>query len=271
MELCPLCGGSRPRRTGHNLPSALCERRAQQPWTPPGEYPSAGPLAHLKDIWHAAAPTVDFLSPDIYDSGFTDWVGQYALPDNPLFIPEVRRDDRNGAQAYYVLGHHDAIGISPFSIENGSDNASAPMVAAYATLREAMPLIARYRGTDAMDAVMLTADAPEQVLTDGNTRITLSHYFTLPWDPRATNGTPWPDKAAILIKTSPDEYVLIGSGVVAKFEDASEVKAPTGKLGEDGFLDTRADRVADNSENTTPGSAWALHEWKRWLSPPTAP
>ncbi|MFS6554922.1 hypothetical protein VPJ68_05425, partial [Parabacteroides distasonis] len=22
----------------------------------PGEYPSAGPLAHLKDIWHAAAP-----------------------------------------------------------------------------------------------------------------------------------------------------------------------------------------------------------------------
>ena len=42
----------------------------------PGEYPSAGPLAHLKDIWHAAAPTVDFLSPDIYDSGFTDWVGQ---------------------------------------------------------------------------------------------------------------------------------------------------------------------------------------------------
>ena len=213
----------------------------------PGEYPSAGPLAHLKDIWHAAAPTVDFLSPDIYDSGFTDWVGQYALPDNPLFIPEVRRDDRNGAQAYYVLGHHDAIGISPFSIENGSDNASAPMVAAYATLREAMPLIARYRGTDAMDAVMLTADAPEQVLTDGNTRITLSHYFTLPWDPRATNGTPWPDKAAILIKTSPDEYVLIGSGVVAKFEDESEVKAPTGKLGEDGFLDTGADRVADNS------------------------
>lgn len=55
----------------------------------PGEYPSAGPLAHLKDIWHAAAPSLDFLSPDIYDSGFAGWVAQYALPDNTLFIPGV--------------------------------------------------------------------------------------------------------------------------------------------------------------------------------------
>jgi hypothetical protein len=31
----------------------------------PGQYPSAGPLPHLFDIWRAAAPQVDFLSPDI--------------------------------------------------------------------------------------------------------------------------------------------------------------------------------------------------------------
>ena len=39
----------------------------------PGEYPSAGPLAHLKDVWHCAAPSIDLLAPDIYDTGFKGW------------------------------------------------------------------------------------------------------------------------------------------------------------------------------------------------------
>ncbi len=209
----------------------------------PGEYPSAGPLAHLKDIWHAAAPTIDFLSPDIYDSGFADWVAQYALPDNVLFIPEVRREDANGAQAYYVTGHHDAIGISPFSIENGSLAALPSLVAAYATLAEATPVIARHRGTDAMDGVLLTPENPTTEIVDGDTRITLSHFFTLPWDPRATDGSRWPDKGAILIRLAPADYLLIGSGVVAKFEHIDENAPAAAALGEDGFLNSGDDRA----------------------------
>ncbi|MDE6287098.1 MAG: DUF5597 domain-containing protein [Muribaculaceae bacterium] len=210
----------------------------------PGEYPSAGPLAHLKDIWHAAAPTVDFLSPDIYDSGFTDWVAQYALPDNVLFIPEVRRENANGAQAYYVTGRHDAIGISPFSIENGSVATLPSLVSAYATISQATPVITRYRGTDAMDGVLLTPENPSVEIVDGDTRITLSHFFTLPWDPRATDGSRWPDKGAILIRLAPHDYLLIGSGTVAKFEHVAEsASAPAASLGEDGFLNSGADRT----------------------------
>ena len=37
-----------------------------RPGYPPGRYPSAGPLPHLMDVWRAAAPAIDFLSPDIY-------------------------------------------------------------------------------------------------------------------------------------------------------------------------------------------------------------
>lgn len=40
----------------------------------PGEYPSGGPLTHLIDIWHAAAPAIDVLGVDIYDKGYEDWV-----------------------------------------------------------------------------------------------------------------------------------------------------------------------------------------------------
>ena len=56
----------------------------------PGEYPSAGPLAHLIDIWHCGAPGIDLLAPDLYDNGFTDWVAKYKLHNNPLFIPEIK-------------------------------------------------------------------------------------------------------------------------------------------------------------------------------------
>ena len=37
-----------------------------RPGYQPGQYPSAGPLPHLMDVWRAGAPTIDFLAPDIY-------------------------------------------------------------------------------------------------------------------------------------------------------------------------------------------------------------
>lgn len=207
----------------------------------PGEYPSAGPLAHIKDIWHAAAPTIDFLSPDLYDKGFTDWVAKYALPDNILFIPEIRQGNMNAAQALYVFGEHDAIGLSPFSIENGSDAPEAPNVKGYAMISELMPLILKNQGNHTMRGLYFDKDSVTRVVNDGKLRITASHYFTLPWDPRATDGSAWPETGAILIRTAPDEYIFAGCGTVVKFEHESET-AMRQMLGEDGFLDSGADR-----------------------------
>lgn len=55
----------------------------------PGQYPSAGPLAHLIDLWHAGAPQLEMLAPDIYDTGFKGWAKQYALPNNRLLFLKV--------------------------------------------------------------------------------------------------------------------------------------------------------------------------------------
>lgn len=207
----------------------------------PGEYPSAGPLAHLKDIWHAAAPTLDLIAPDLYDKGFTDWVAKYALPDNILFIPEIRQGNMNAAQALYVFGEYDAIGLSPFSIENGNDAPEAPNVKGYAMISELMPLILKNQGKHTMRGLYFDKDSVTRVINDGKLRITASHYFTLPWDPRATDGSEWPETGAILIRTAPDEYIFAGCGTVVKFEHESET-AMLQKLGEDGFLDSGADR-----------------------------
>jgi beta-galactosidase GanA len=53
-----------------------------------GQYPSAGPLPHLIDVWRAAAPAIDFLSPDIYFRDYVRWSRAYHVPGNPVFIPE---------------------------------------------------------------------------------------------------------------------------------------------------------------------------------------
>lgn len=207
----------------------------------PGEYPSAGPLAHLKDIWHAAAPTVDILAPDLYDKGFVDWVAQYHTPDNPLFIPEIRRGDGNAAQAFYVIGEHDAIGFSPFSIENGSDSPSSAPVKGYAALQELMPLLARYQGTGLMKGLYFDNDSTERILRNDGIKITANHYFTLPWDPRATDGSEWMPVGGVIIRLAADEYIVAGTGIVVKFENETESSVKR-NLGEDGFLNAGADR-----------------------------
>ncbi len=204
----------------------------------PGEYPSAGPLAHLIDVWRAAAPDIDILAPDLYDSGFTSWVEQYDLPGNPLFIPEIQLSENDGVRALYVFGEHDALGFSPFSIEDGRDDENSALVRGYALIGELSPLITKYRGTGAMHGLLFDSGNRERIITDGDLTITCRHYFTLPWDARATDGSQWPEGGGILLRLAPDEYILAGSGIVAEFAKTTE-KESSGKgkvLGEDGFV-----------------------------------
>lgn len=204
----------------------------------PGEYPSAGPLAHLIDIWHAAAPSIDFISPDIYDSGFKSWAAQYHLHNNPLFIPEARHTQDNGVRAFYVLGEHDAIGLSPFAIEDGSAEQGTPFVEGYEKLREIMPLITSWQGKDAMWGLLFDSQDKERIIVDGDIILTCRHNFTLPWDPRATDGSPWPEGGGLIIRLAPDEYVVAGNGIVVEFATADEKSYVRSQqaLGEDGFV-----------------------------------
>lgn len=203
----------------------------------PGEYPSAGPLAHLIDVWHCAAPTIDFLAPDLYDKGFVDWVAKYKLHNNPLFIPEIRLEDNDGVRAFYVFGEHDAIGFCPFSIEDGSDNSDAPLVKSYGKLKELMPLLTKYQGKGAMKGLLFDQENQERVLSFDDLKITCRHYFTLPWDPRARDGSVWAEGGGILLRLARNEYIVAGSGIVLEFKKENEDKVKvTQTLGEDGFV-----------------------------------
>lgn len=134
----------------------------------PGRYPSGGPQAHVIDIWRAAAPSIDFIAPDIYIVDYFDEVCQaYTASNNPLFIPETKGDPASAARAFYAFGRHDALGYSPFAIESnslfsGSDVNDKTYDTVYGCLKHLIPYILEYRGTDQMDGLFID-DQKQQI------------------------------------------------------------------------------------------------------------
>ena len=204
----------------------------------PGEYPSAGPLAHLIDFWHEGAPSIDLLAPDIYDTGFKSWCAKYALPNNRLFIPESRCCENSGVRALYTFGEHQAIGFSPFAIDQANDKETESITKAYALLRQVFNVKRSLKTW----GLLFDQEDRNRILDDGGVMMTCRHYFTLPWDPRATDGSTWPEGGAMLIRLGKYDYLLAGSGVVIDFKTPTEKQQEQQKtLGEDGFAEAGGD------------------------------
>ena len=182
----------------------------------PGEYPSAGPLDHLKDIWKAEAPAIDLLCPDIYDPGFPDWARRYHGPDNPLFIPEIRQEAANAARVFYVLGRHGAIGFSPFSIDHAWE-ATAP---AYRTLAPWLPLVAERQAAGKAYGVLLDRDHPEEMVTAGGVTFTCRHDGTVSWSPVSGRPDAWGEGAFLILDLGDDAFLFLGTGCVATMAPA---------------------------------------------------
>ena len=221
----------------------------------PGEYPSAGPLAHLIDFWHEGAPSIDLLAPDIYDTGFKSWCAQYAMPLRPqdynsqfsilhsqfvknrLFIPESRCCENSGVRALYAFGEHQALGFSPFAIDQASPKETESVTQAYNLLKQVYSLTSHHSPLTT-HGLLFDQNDQERIIDDNGVIMTCRHYFTLPWDPRATNGTTWPEGGAMLIRLNKYDYLLAGSGVVIDFKTPTEKQQEQKKsLGEDGFAE----------------------------------
>ncbi len=112
----------------------------------PGQYPSAGPLPHLIDVWRAAAPALDFLAPDIYFPNFMHWSRLYTRSGNPLFVPEALRSPEAAVNVLYAFGAHDAIGFCPFAIESNTEPAAGYLAASYDLVRQLTPLLVEKQG-----------------------------------------------------------------------------------------------------------------------------
>lgn len=181
----------------------------------PGEYPSAGPLPHLMDIWKAGAPSIDMLSPDFYTPNFEFWTDLYVRQNNPLFVPEHRFDDTVGAKALFAIGHYEAIGFSPFAIES---NESKELTGAYNVINQLYPLISKSIGRKKMEGVLLDKDKILTTVVLGDYEFSFKNSYTLGWEAGATNDV-WDSGGAIIIQTGSNEFYIAGTGIVVTFKN----------------------------------------------------
>lgn len=194
-----------------------------RPGKRPGEYPSAGPLPHLFDVWKPGAPSVDVIAIDTYFPNFIHWARQFKRPDNPLFIPEANHAERPdaGADAFYAIGEHDAFGFSPFAIDDIKDGKSS-LPQAYRVLKQLAPTINRYQGSGKVRGfkapVSFDGDvdvAPQQVHMGG---YTLQVSFNAPWEKLTPAEVQ--TRGGLVIQTGDDEFIVAGKGLTIVFGSA---------------------------------------------------
>jgi hypothetical protein len=132
--------------------------------TGPGDYPSGGPQPRVLDIWHAGAPSIDILAPDIYLPEFNEIAEAYKHNDNPLFVPETGRSSDNAWSAFTQL---DALCYSPFGIDSLTPDSGFSFT--YGLLDALSGAIAAAQGRPgAIRLIELEADAfPEPVTMGG--------------------------------------------------------------------------------------------------------
>lgn len=183
----------------------------------PGEYPSAGPLPHVMDVWKAAGNSVDFLAPDFYNPSFQHWNDLFTRQGDPLFIPEHRFDASAPFKGLYAIGHYEAIGFSPFSIESVTDAKKEPLGKIYDLVKQLTPIIEANKGQGKIDGVLLDKENQSKIIQLGNYEFTFKHDYTLNWSDGAKEET-WPASSAIIIEIGTDEFYIAGSGIVVTFE-----------------------------------------------------
>ncbi|HWQ85423.1 DUF5597 domain-containing protein [Brevundimonas sp.] len=198
----------------------------------PSTYASGGPTWNVMDVWKAAAPAIDILSPDIYERGSVNYeahLDRYARPDNALFVAETGNDTMYARYLFSVLGRG-GIGYSPFGIDY-TGYANYPLGSQAVTedtltpLRDVYRLIAPWQrvwARLAFESRVWGASEPDdrasQTLDLGEWTSTISYrrwQFGLPeWTwlgPQAeVPGRETPNGGAVIAQIAPGEFIVAG-------------------------------------------------------------
>lgn len=217
----------------------------------PGEFPSGGPVARVMEVWQYCAPHIDVFAPDIYVQNFCEVCESYTKRGNPLMIPETATHSHAAPRLIYTVGHHHALGFSPFGFEDmggtfsdttaylfGIDTSdpllSTPQsVEEYAwctdTLQKMMPLLTDAYGTNRLQAVISEQPGKDMMLFE---KFGFKALMNLPIIERK-------DGVCLALQTEPDTfYVIANACLVAPFStDRSKPNVDILALEEGKFVD----------------------------------
>ena len=211
----------------YDLPCYANAWLRQSPWFP-GSYPSGGPVKQMQPIWRAAAPSLFTFGPDIYVPYCADVLDEYASDENPLFIPEIRKDAVASSYCLYAFGAKNAICFSPFGIEDLALDPSQldkpPMelmialnidpsafditgsrdclAATYDLISQLEPLLLRYRGTPRQQACVRHGEV------DYSAFLRFTDYdLAVSYGPRMSAK---PLGACLAFELTPSKFLLVG-------------------------------------------------------------
>ena len=175
----------------------------------PGTYPAGGPVAHMHDVWRAAAPHVDLLAPDIYVGEFKEVCAAYSRAGNSLFVPEASRDNEAAARVFWVIAQHGGLGFSAFGVESIGEG--HPLVDSYRILTQLMPIITEAQGTGRMIGVYRQGNEEAPELIDvGDYRVRVTYEARLP--------AKHPPVGGLVVQSGPLEFLVAGYGFGCQFE-----------------------------------------------------
>jgi len=187
-----------------------------RPGAKPGQYPSAGPLPHVMDIWKAAAPSIDLLAPDFYNPDFKHWCDLYTRAGDPLFIPEIRFEKGIDAKAFFAFGNYNCLAFSPFSIESTTQPEKEPIGKTYDVLEQLIPLITKHQVLGNIRGFLIEKDSIQKDIPFGDYLLTVHHEYKMGWSAGARDSI-WPLAGGLIIAVAPHEFYVAGMGLVITF------------------------------------------------------
>lgn len=186
----------------------------------PGDYPSGGPVTRVAALWHATAPAISFLAPDIYFGDFRAICERYTAASGILFIPEMDRTPTGVAQMMLAVGEFGAAGVAPFGVDSlvRTDPEWTTLADGYNLLRAAARSFRTFPDATSRGFV-LDAVRPSILLDfSGFTiRLETSPAGAVAHGPQLGYG--------FAIEEEPGRVLLAGRGFVAFFGDSTNSKA----------------------------------------------
>lgn len=197
-----------------------------------GQYPSGGPAKRVLDVWRAAAPSLDMLSPDIYTPNVKQVLADYDHAGNPLFVPEAQFKT---GDIFWALGQHRAIGYSVFGIEDG--RVDSQLAQAFAALSGMDGVIAQAQAEGRIAGILLDDGKPATVQLGGYTikvqetmgllkQMLLDVGLQAPPPPPLPSETEGPTARpapgdgrafGLIIDEGKDSFLIVGKGFTADF------------------------------------------------------
>jgi hypothetical protein len=194
-----------------------------------GTYESGGPTDNVLDIWKAAAPAIDILAPDNYQTDAASYLKVFDLyhrADNPLYVPETGRP--YNARFFFTAIGHNAIGFSP----SGGNTEGEFKPDEFSKAREEFlnPWAMNYRliGPMQRDIARLNFEGKLRAVAEEQGKVTQSLEFG-PWDAVVSYGSsgrgpavgnPSPTGRALIAQLDDNQFLVAGFSCKVDFRPA---------------------------------------------------